>query len=74
MRLRTPRLPGHRSTLEAIALALETLEGGSGASVRHRLESIYRVMVERTLWSRGRLTAAEVTGGIPAEAQQGAPD
>jgi len=29
------------------------------------IEAIARAMVERTLWSRGELSAAEVTGGVP---------
>jgi DTW domain-containing protein len=50
------------STLEAIARALSVLEG---EDVRSRLERVFRSMVERTLWTRGELAAADVCGGIP---------
>ncbi|MDZ4693777.1 MAG: tRNA-uridine aminocarboxypropyltransferase [Deltaproteobacteria bacterium] len=53
------------STLEAIARALEILEGERGAAVRSGLESIQRIMVERTLHLRGKLPADQVAGGIP---------
>jgi protein-tyrosine phosphatase len=64
-RLRTPTRPGRVSTLEAIARALEILEGPRGPAIRGALERIQRIMVERTLWSSGKLAAAEVEGGIP---------
>ena len=53
------------ATIEAIARALGVLEG---APVRSALESVFRAMVERTLWSRGQLATAEVSAGIPAGA------
>ncbi|MCG5056345.1 MAG: DTW domain-containing protein [Myxococcales bacterium] len=68
-RLRTANEPGQVCTLEAIALALEVLEGSRGSKVRLQLEHLLRVMVERTLWTRGALAPSEVTGGIPAGAR-----
>lgn len=54
-------------TLEAIARALGALES---REIQTQLEAVLRVMVERTLWSRGRLPASECTAGIPPEARQ----
>jgi hypothetical protein len=31
--------------------------------------AVFRVMVERTLWLRGMLRDADVTGGVPADAR-----
>jgi hypothetical protein len=50
------------ATMEAIARVFGWLEG---PAVRRALEYVFRAMVERTLWSRGIITAADVTGGIP---------
>jgi DTW domain-containing protein YfiP len=61
-RLRRQVRPGRLSTLEAIARALGVLEG---PFVEKPLLHILRVMVDRTLWSNGRLPTGEVTGGIP---------
>lgn len=72
-RLRTANEPGQVCTMEAIALALELLEGAQGASVRAQLDLILRIMIERTLWTRGRLHPSEVTGGVPAGARPDAP-
>jgi DTW domain-containing protein YfiP len=63
-RLRHDPREGHLSTLEAIARAYGALEG---AAAQEALERVHRIMVERTLWSRGRLAVGEVTGGIPDE-------
>lgn len=53
-------------TLEAIARSLGILENGH---VQRQLEDLLRVMVERTLWSRGMLGADKCTaGGIPQAA------
>jgi DTW domain-containing protein len=62
-RLRSEAHPNGLATVEAIARALEILE--DDARVRTLLEHLFRAMVERTLWVRGDLGAAEVTGGIP---------
>jgi DTW domain-containing protein YfiP len=55
------------STIEAVARALGVLEGDE---VRRTLEGVFRSMVERTLWTRGELAAADVHGGIPEGAVQ----
>ena len=53
-------------TLEAIARAVGLLES---LAAQERLEFLLRVMVERTLWCRGMLTADKcTTAGIPLEA------
>lgn len=69
-RLRAEAHPHGLATLEAIARALRILEGDRGPAVEAALLAVFRVMVERTLWSRGELPAERVTGGIPAEAFQ----
>jgi DTW domain-containing protein YfiP len=55
------------STIEAIARAMAVLEG---EDVQRTLERIFRAMVERTLWTRGELAAAHVSGGIPEGAER----
>jgi len=62
-RLRASARPDRLATLEAVALALGILEG---PAVRDALMRVYRIMTERTLWTNGRVSAAGVTGGIPA--------
>ena len=62
-RLRDSARPDRLATLEAVALALGILEG---PAVRDALMRVYRIMTERTLWTNGRVSAAKVTGGIPA--------
>lgn len=69
-RLRSEPKEGGLATLEAIARALEVLEG---PEVRAVLERVFAAMVERTLWSRGELAAAQVTTGLPPGAQRHAP-
>ncbi len=61
-RLRAESDPTRLSTMEAIARAMGLLEG---MHVRRAIERVFRTMVERTLWSKGDLDDAEVTGGIP---------
>lgn len=61
-RLRTEHHPDGMATFEAIARAMGVIEG---VAVREEMEKIFRVMVERVLWTRGKLAASEVTGGIP---------
>jgi DTW domain-containing protein len=61
----------HRlATLEAIAYAFGLLEG---PEVEARLLYVFRTIVDRTLWSNGRLPSDQVTGGIPAGARQDGP-
>lgn len=62
-RLRTEHHPDGMGTFEAIQRALEVLEG---AAVREPMERIFRMMVDRVLWTRGKLPAEEVFGGIPS--------
>jgi DTW domain-containing protein YfiP len=61
-RLRQATRPGRLSTMEAIIGALQILEGPELVAP---LEHIHRVMIDRTLWSNGRISAEAVTGGIP---------
>ncbi|HEX6881903.1 MAG TPA: tRNA-uridine aminocarboxypropyltransferase [Planctomycetota bacterium] len=53
------------ATFESVARALGILEG---PAVRARLEHLFALFVDRTLYSRGRLRAALVTGGVPPRA------
>lgn len=66
-RLRTQIEERRISTFEAVARALGELEG---PEVQAELERVFDLMVERTLWIRGRLPGSEVSGGIPPGAQQ----
>jgi DTW domain-containing protein YfiP len=61
-RLRHATSPDRLATIEAIARALGILEG---PEIEQQLDYIFRVMVDRTLWTNGRLGASAVTGGIP---------
>jgi DTW domain-containing protein YfiP len=61
-RLRSEAHATGLATVEAIARAFGILEG---PHIRQTLESVFLAMVERTLWARGQLDAANVTGGIP---------
>ncbi len=67
-RLRAEPRAGGLATLEAIARALAILEGERGPEIESAMLAVFRVMVERTLWFRGRLRDSEVTGGIPPAA------
>ena len=58
------------ATIEAIARAFGVLEGDRGEGVQRGLESVFRVMVERTLWARGTIEKGDVTGGIPEGAKR----
>lgn len=69
-RLRHDRRPGRVSTLAAIAIAMGVLEG---AGVQQTLERVLAIMVERTLWTNGRIRSGDVTGGIPEGVQSHAP-
>ena len=62
-RLRDSGRPDRLATLEAVALALGVLEG---PAVGDALMRVYRIMTQRTLWTNGRVSTADVTGGIPA--------
>jgi len=68
-RLRAQPSDNSLCTLEAIARAIGVLES---RAVQERLETLLRVMVERTLWSRGMLSADRCTAGtIPHTAYAG---
>ncbi len=61
-RLRHHPDPRFVATFEAVARALGILEG---PDVQAQLEHVFQVMVDRMLWSRGRLATELVTGGVP---------
>ena len=61
-RLRTQSDPARVCTFEAVARALGVIEG---EAVRKTLEDFFIVMVERSLYLRGKLKRDEVTGGVP---------
>lgn len=63
--LRAEPRPGGLATLEAIARALDLLEG-EGKSAP--LLELFGRFVDRTLWLRGALPAGQVRGGIPTAA------
>ena len=52
--------------MEAVAQALGILEG---PEVEAQLLRVYRIMTERTLWTNGRISTSDVTGGIPSGVQ-----
>jgi DTW domain-containing protein YfiP len=66
-RLRSHPDPRCLATFEAVARALGILEG---RAVGERLMRLFTLFVERTLFARGRLHAASVTGGIPRSSEQ----
>ncbi len=65
-RLRAEAHEAGLATIEAIARAFGLLEGPEGPRVKAALELVFGAMVDRTLWSRGMVRTANVTGGIPA--------
>ncbi len=67
-KLRAELRDGGLATLEAIAGAFSILEGERGPAIEAALLGVFRVMVDRTLWSRGALRDSEVTGGVPPAA------
>jgi DTW domain-containing protein YfiP len=64
-RLRHEHRENGMSTFEAIARSLGIIEG---ANVQQELEAIFKIRVERTLWSRGKLAPEHCTGGVPEAA------
>jgi DTW domain-containing protein YfiP len=64
-RLRVETRPEGLATFEAIARAMGVIEG---AEVQKKMEALFKLKVERTLWSRAKITLAECTGGIPEAA------
>jgi len=69
-RLRRTHMGNRLATFEAIALALGILEG---PAIEAHLLHVFRAIVDRALWSNGRLATELVTGGIPAGARQDGP-
>ena len=73
-RLRRTHLEHRLATFEAIALALGILEDPDEAvAIETHLLHVFRAVVDRALWSNGRLASAEVTGGVPDGARQDGP-
>jgi DTW domain-containing protein len=70
LRLRRPRQPEQLATLEAIAHAFGILEGPAAQA---HLMHAYRTVVERSLWSNGRLSAPQLTTPLPPGASQDGP-
>lgn len=64
-RLREEPQPNGLATFEAIARAVRILEGDA---ISNAMLAVFRAMVERTLWFRGKLRDDEVTSGLPAAA------
>lgn len=62
-RLRSEPKEGGLATMEAIARAFGVL---AGKQVQADLERVFRILVDRTLYSRGLLSREEVFGGVPA--------
>ncbi|HEX7664974.1 MAG TPA: tRNA-uridine aminocarboxypropyltransferase [Polyangiaceae bacterium] len=70
-RLRSEAHAHGLATVEAIARAFGILEGPvEGPKVRSQIERVFQAMVDRTLWSRGELDDAQVTGGVPEGAMR----
>ncbi len=67
-RLRTEHDPNGMATYEAIARALGELEN---KSVRQQMDHFFRIFSDRMLYSRGKLAASEVVGGIPQKTAKG---
>ena len=61
-RLRSHPDPEKLCTYEAVSRSLEIVES---VQTRKKLDYYFDVAVERALWTRGRINADEVTGGIP---------
>jgi len=71
--LRHDGRPGYLSTFEAVVRALAALE--EDPATLEALMRLFRVVVDRTLWTRGQLPEERVTGGVPPRrARQSAPD
>jgi hypothetical protein len=63
-RPRTEVRAGGPATFEAIARALEILEGDAGAAIEEELLRVFRVMVERTIWLRGVTPDCDITRAL----------
>jgi DTW domain-containing protein len=69
-RIRQPVFAHHLATLEAVAHAYGILDGPAAQA---HLMRAYRTIVERTLWSNGRLNSDEITTDLPEGASQQGP-
>jgi len=67
--LRSEHHPGGLATFEAIARAMRILEE-HGPAIEDAMMNVFRIMVDRTLWLRGRLADKDVTGGLPDAARE----
>lgn len=67
-RLRKAPHPDRLSTFEAIARALELIEG---PGIREPLERLFAVACDRVLWSQGKLREELVRGGLPFRLDDG---
>lgn len=72
-RLRAEPQPDGLATFEAIVRALRIVEGPAGDTIATAMLEVFRVMVERLLWFRGKLRDDQVTGGVPPEARANDP-
>lgn len=61
--LRSEHHPDGLATFEAIARALGLLEG---VPVQERMERVFRLMRDRTLYTRGKITKEALAGGLPS--------
>ena len=61
-RLRSHPDPEKLCTYEAVSRTLGIVESGQ---TQKKLDYYFNVAVERALWTRGRISAEDVTGGIP---------
>lgn len=59
---REPRKPHGLATMEAVARAMKIIEG---QEVYDQLMHVFRLMVERSLYAKGKLRLDEIYGGIP---------
>ncbi|MCO5143037.1 MAG: DTW domain-containing protein [Oligoflexia bacterium] len=64
-RLRSEHHPAGMATFEAVALALKYLERSEGIEIEKKMTKIFQIMTDRVLWTRGKLRAEDVCGGLP---------
>jgi DTW domain-containing protein len=69
-RLRRTSVADRLATLEAIARAFGVLEGPAPEA---HLDRAFRIVIERALWSNGRLGSEDLTDALPAGARQHGP-
>lgn len=59
-----PRKPHGLATMEAIARAMRIVEG---EAVYEAMMHVFRLMVERTLYTKGKVVLGDIYGGIPQQ-------